>query len=166
MAPGAGAGAGDAADADTVADAAADADTAAQAARAALLGWLGTLEEAVAAGDDPGADVALVFIAREDVSLDEDELHGALRRAMLLRATGGDPRRALDPEEHAVASLADDLDEPSCRRELVAALGDVAELVAGLPGLTAHAAALQAEPDRAWRLFALALLADHLDEAD
>ena len=142
------------------------ADAGADAAEAldGLRAWLAQLEQTVAAGDDPGADVALVFLAREDVLLDEDELHGALRRAVLLRATGGDPRRELDPDERAVVSLADDLDEPARRAELLAALDDVAELVAGLPELTARVAALQAGPERAWRLLAVALLADHLDD--
>lgn len=136
----------------------------AEGAREGLVAWLGGLEQAVAAGDDPGADVALVFLARDDVLLDEDELHGALRRAMLLRATGGNPRRELDPDERAVVALADDLDQPARRAELVAALDDVAELVAGLPELSARVAALQSEPGLAWRLLALALIADHLDE--
>jgi hypothetical protein len=135
-------------------------------AREALLDWLRQLEEAVAEGDDPGADVALVYLAREDVLIDEDELHGALRRSVLLRATGGDPRRELDIEERAVVALADDLDEPARRAELTAALGEVAELVAGLPQLAARTAALQGDPERAWRLLALALIADHLDADD
>ena len=130
----------------------------------ALEAWLGQLEEAVAAGEDPGADVALVYLVREDVVLDEDELHGALRRAVLLLATGGDPRRGLDFDGRAVTALADDLDAPAHRAELIAALEDVVELLAGLPHLTARVAALRDDPDRAWRTLALALLADELDE--
>lgn len=130
----------------------------------ALGAWLGQLEEAVAAGEDPGADVALVYLVREEVLLDEDELHGALRRAVLLLATGGDPHRGLDPHGRAVTALADDLDAPAPRAELLAALEDVAELVAGLPHLTALLAALRDDPDRAWSTLALALLAEELDE--
>lgn len=136
------------------------------AARDALVAWLTQLEEAVAAGEDPGADIALVYIAREDVLLDEDDLHGALRRAVLLRATGGDPRRELDPDERAVSGLAEELDDPVRRAELTLALEEVEELVAELPGLVRLARTLRSEPDRTWRLFALALLADHLDEDD
>ena len=151
------------------------------AARDALVAWLAQLEEAVAAGEDPGADIALVYIAREDVLLDEDDLHGALRRAVLLRATGGDPRRELDPDERAVSGLAEELDDPVrraeltlraekalavARAELTLALEEVEELVAELPGLVRLARTLRSEPDRTWRLFALALLADHLDEDD
>ena len=130
----------------------------------ALEAWLGQLERAVAAGEDPGADVALVYLVRDDVLLDEDELHGALRRAVLLLATGGDPRRGLDIDGRAVTALADDLDAPAHRAELLAALEDVADLLAGLPQLTARVAALRDDPDRAWRTLALALLADELDE--
>lgn len=130
----------------------------------ALGAWLGQLEEAVAAGEDPGADVALVYLVREEVLLDEDELHGALRRAVLLLATGGDPHRSLDLHGRAVTALADDLDAPAQRADLLAALEEVAELVAGLPHLTARLAALRSDPDRAWLTLALALLAGELDE--
>ena len=130
----------------------------------ALGAWLGQLEEAVAAGEDPGADVALVYLVREEVLLDEDELHGALRRAVLLLATGGDPYRDLELRGRAVTALADDLDAPAQRAELLAALEEVAELVAGLPHLTARLAALRNDPDRAWLTLALALLAGELDE--
>ena len=130
----------------------------------ALGAWLGQLEEAVAAGENPGADVALVYLVHEEVLLDEDELHGALRRAVLLLATGGDPRRGLDLDGRAVTALADDLDAPAQRAELLSALEDVAELLVGLPELTARLAALRADPGRAWRTLALALLADELDE--
>lgn len=132
--------------------------------RAELEAWLAQLEEALAEGDDPGADVALVYLAREDVLLDEDELHGALRRSVLLLATGGDPRRGLDPDMRAVTALADDLDAPMHRAELAAALDDVAELLEPLPLLSERLIALRADADRAWRLLALALLTDHLDE--
>lgn len=133
-------------------------------ARAQLLAWLGELEGRLAAGEDPGADVALVYLAHADVLIDEDELAGALRRAMLLRATGGDPTRELDLDERAVVALADDLDDPAVRSDLLAALVEVAELVAGLPHLERQVSELLALPDHAWRLFAVALLADHLDD--
>ena len=132
----------------------------------ALGAWLGQLEEAVAAGEDPGADVALVDLVHEEVLLDEDELHGALRRAVLLLATGGDPRRGLDLDGRAVIALADDLDAPAPRAELLSALEDITELLTGLPQLAARLAALRTDPDRAWRTLALALLADELDEDD
>ena len=132
----------------------------------ALGAWLGQLEEAVAAGEDPGADVALVYLVHEEVLLDEDELHGALRRAVLLLATGGDPRRGLDLDGRAVIALADDLDAPAPRAELLSALEDITELLTGLPQLAARLAALRTDPDRAWRTLALALLADELDEDD
>jgi hypothetical protein len=131
-----------------------------------LAAWLRQLEAAVAADEDPGAEVALVYLAREDVLLDEDELHGALRRAMLLLAAGGDPRRELEFDGRAVTALADDLDAPERRAELEAALGDVAELLVDLPQLSARLAALRADSDRAWRMLALALLADEFDSDD
>ena len=130
----------------------------------ALGAWLGQLEEAVAAGEDLGADVALVYLVHEEVLLDADELHGALRRAVLLLATGGDPRRGLDLDGRAVTALADDLDAPAPRAELLAALEEVDALLVGLPRLAARLATLRADGDLAWRTLALALLADELDE--
>lgn len=135
-------------------------------AREELLGWLRNLEAQLAAGEDPSAEVALVYLAHQDVVIDEDELHGALRRAILLRATGGDPYRDIELDERAVEGLADDLDEPARRSELLAALVEIAELVAGLPHLERVASELLADPEHAWRLLAVALLADHLSSDD
>ena len=50
------------------------------------------------------------------------ELHAALRRAELLLAAGGDPRRPLELYGRAVTALAEDLDDPPLRAELAAGL--------------------------------------------
>ena len=71
--------------------------------------------------------VVLCHSALADVVIDEDELNGALRRAQLLLATGGDPRRPLELDGRAVTSLADDLDQADRRERLGERL---AELVA------------------------------------
>lgn len=142
-----------------------------------LMEWLRELEdELVAAGDSPepdaaadaalAAEAALVYLAHGDVVLDEDELHAAIRRAVLVRTRSGSPLRDVDPQEHAVLGLADDLDSPAARAELLGALAECAELVAGLPHLERRAAALLADPDGSWRLLAAALLADHLDDEE
>src|SRR5207244_7691813 len=52
---------------------------------------------------------------RSEVALDPDELNGALRRAILLLATGGDPQRELALDSRAVVALADELDRKSTR---------------------------------------------------
>jgi len=74
-----------------------------------------------------------------------------VRRALLVFAAGGDVHREPSLDEPAVVELARDLDAPDRRATLIAALGDV-------PG----AEALRADPERAWRAFACALLADEL----
>ena len=92
-----------------------------------------------------------------------DDAPGAIRRAMLLLAAGGDPRRGLDLEGRAVTALAADLDEPERRAALAEGLAVLAEAAAGLPA-AAVVARLAAEPELAWRAYAAGVLADSLDE--
>ena len=56
--------------------------------------------------------------------------------------------------------LAEELDTPDRRAALTSALADLP--TSGLPTVTAAVEALGAEPDAAWRSFALALLADEI----
>ena len=99
--------------------------------------------------------VALVWLAGREVPLDEDELRGALRRSLLLLASGGDPHRGLELDGRAVAALADELDAPERRDALLAGLR-------GLSAETPDAELLAAEPELAWRLYACGLLAEEL----
>ncbi len=97
--------------------------------------------------------VTLAWVAGREVPVDEDELRGALRRSMLLLASGGDPHRELDLDDRAVTALAEELDTPE-RREALAA---------GLRALEApEAELLLAEPELAWRAYACGLLAEEL----
>jgi hypothetical protein len=96
------------------------------------------------------------------VTVEPDELNGARRRAVLLLAAGGDPTRELDPAGRAVRSLADDLDTPARREQLLAALTGLRADAAGLTTVTAALDSLLADADSAWRWFAAALLADEL----
>ena len=111
-----------------------------------------------------GADLAvsLAYLAGAEVELDPDEANAAVRRSELLLATGGDPRRALDPDDRAVATLAADLDSPPARARLLTALGQLAAEADGLPSVAGELARLRAEPDEAWRAYACALLAEAL----
>ena len=84
--------------------------------------------------DDPVAEVlarvdagelgdplpVLAYLAGQAVSLDEAELNGARRRALLLVAAGGDPHRELDVDDRAVKSIAADLHTQARRDELAA----------------------------------------------
>jgi hypothetical protein len=101
------------------------------------------------------AELATVaWIAGRSVEVDEDERRGALRRAVLLLAAGGDPARDLELDSRAVTALAADLDRPERR----------AELREALEMLRTGAEELLANADRAWLAFACALLADELSE--
>ena len=128
----------------------------------ALLEWVEASSEAP---DDALAPVAS-FLATA-LTLDEGELAAALRRAVLVLAAGGDPRRGLDPDGPAVRSLAADLDAPERRRRLDGAVARASALASDLPHVAAALAVLRADSELAWRWTALVLLADELggDEA-
>ena len=81
---------------------------------------------------------------------------------MFVLAAGGDPHRDLALDSVAAERLAAELDTASRRAELATALGELAAGAEGLPSVLAAAEALQAEPELAWRSFALALLADEI----
>jgi hypothetical protein len=124
--------------------------------------FLEQLEERLAGGEPVEAEVSLMLLAGQDVEIDEDELRGAIRRAVELLAAGGDPRRGLDPDGRAVTALADDLDSPARRSTLENGLATVRRLVEGLPNLTARVEALTADDALAWRWLACTLLAEEL----
>jgi hypothetical protein len=108
----------------------------------------------------------LCFFAGRDVVLEDDEVNAAVRRAQLLLAAGGDPRRRLDPFGRAVAALADDLDTPGRRAQLDAGLAALAPEVAGLHGAREALALLRSDPDLAWRAYATSLLAEALADEE
>src|SRR3954449_11413496 len=78
----------------------------------------------------------LCFLAGRSVTVDEAELHAALRRSELLLATGGDPRRPLELYGRAVTALAEDLDDPVRRAALPAGLEALRPELEGLRGAT------------------------------
>lgn len=120
------------------------------------------LEQLEASGLSP-ADLlpVLAWLVRDEVPIDELDLHAARRRAMLVLAAGGDPHREVSGDDVAVIRLSDELDTADRRAALRAAL---ARLAAEADGLPTVAEALAAEEYTAWRAFALALLADELAE--
>ena len=121
-----------------------------------------TLEALEAQGDDPTPAVA--WLAVQGVEIDPDELHAARRRALLLLASGGDPRREVDLDSRAVGSLADDLDSPARRRALQVALAGLRAEADGLPSTLAALDVLTADEELAWRWAACALLAEEVTE--
>src|SRR5881275_1955976 len=60
----------------------------------------------------------LAYIAGQGVEIDEADLNGARRRALLLVAAGGDPHRELTVDDRAVKALALDLFTEERRRQL------------------------------------------------
>jgi len=113
---------------------------------------------------DGQACAVLALVAREGVSLPENELQASLRRALLVLAAGGDPHRELELDGRAVTGFAAELDSPERRGELETALRALSEQAAGLPRATFLLEALLDDPDLAWRSLAVSLLAAELSE--
>jgi hypothetical protein len=108
--------------------------------------------------------VSLAFVAGQAVVVDEDELHGALRRAMLLRATGGDPHRELDLDEPSVTRFAEELDSPERREQLQLGLASLRDASEGKPHAADAIGVLLAAPELSWHCFAAARIAAELAE--
>jgi len=113
-------------------------------------------------GSDLDLGVALAWLVREDVRIDEHALNAARRRAMFVLAAGGDPHRDLQPDAVAAERLAAELDSPARRQELDAALAALD--TNGLPRIAEAVKTLRSDPEAAWRTLALALLADELSD--
>jgi hypothetical protein len=104
--------------------------------------------------------VVLCWLVQGQIRIDDDELNAARRRAMFVLAAGGDPHRDVGVDSIAAERLGDELDTPERRAQLTAALeGLPAE---DLRSVAAAVDALCADPELAWRSFALSLLADEL----
>jgi hypothetical protein len=123
---------------------------------------LAQIEEMLAAGGDDEGLVSIALVAGSDLELPEDELNAALRRALLLLAAGGDPRRELELHGRAVSALAADLDSPGRRSHVLAGLAALRLAAAGLPLVEGALARLLADRDLAWQAFACAVLAHEL----
>jgi hypothetical protein len=108
----------------------------------------------------------LAYIAGRELELDPDELNGALRRAALLRAAGGDPARPLGVDDRAVKALARDLFSEVRRAELGAALERLVEPARELPRIREALVVLLGDLDLAWRLCMLGLLAEELGDRE
>lgn len=114
--------------------------------------------------EEGGGDLEpqLAYVAVQSVELDQDELIGARRRALLVLASGGDPRRELEPGGRAVSVVAEELDSVERRKALHRALAGLREGADGLPRVSAALERLAADDDLAWHWAACALLAEEL----
>ncbi len=124
------------------------------------------LEPSLREWGDAQACAMLALVAGEQVSVLNEELQSALRRALLVLAAGGDPHRELELDGTAVSRFADELDSPARRAELEASLRRLHEQAAGLPRAAFLLDALIEDRDLAWRSLAVALLADELGDTD
>ena len=106
----------------------------------------------------------VAYIAGQAVEIDEADLNGGRRRALLLVAAGGDPHRELDVDDRAVKALATDLYTDARRAELGRSIDALVLRVRELPVAREAALFLAADVDLAWRLYALGLLAEELGE--
>jgi hypothetical protein len=104
----------------------------------------------------------LAYVAGLSVTIDADELNAARRRALLLVAAGGDPHRELAIDDRAVKSLAADLYTEERRQQLGRALDAIVLRVRDLSRAREAALFLVADVELAWRVYALALLAEEL----
>jgi hypothetical protein len=104
----------------------------------------------------------LAYVALQSVELDQEELRGARRRALLVLASGGDPRRELDPGGRAVSVVATELDSGERRGALGRALHGLRDQADGLAAVSAALERLVADEELAWRWGACALLAEVL----
>ena len=102
----------------------------------------------------------LCFVAGRDVTVPAEETNAAVRRAELLLAAGGDPRRGLELYGRAVTALARDLDTMPRRGELAQGLAALVPELADLRGASESLRILLDDPDLAWQCFAAAVLAD------
>jgi uncharacterized protein (DUF1778 family) len=124
------------------------------------------LEPSLREWGDGQACAMLALVAGERVSVPDEELQSALRRALLVLAAGGDPHRELELDGPAVTRFAEELDSPGRRAELEAALRALREASDGLPRASFLLEALIEDRDLAWRSLAVALLADELGDED
>ena len=126
--------------------------------------WLAQLEELLAGSDESIAVATVASVAGRGVDVDDGELRGAGRRALLVLASGGDPSRGLDLDGDAVARLAEELDAPERRDALEDGLFRLLESARGFPHVSETVRALLAARDIAWRAYACSLLAEQLAE--
>lgn len=105
---------------------------------------------------------ALALLAGRDLVVEPDELGPARRRAMLLLAAGGDPRREPDLGGRAVTALAAELDRPDRRAELSRGLEALRGDAAGLANVSSALEELLLDAGLAWRAYACALIAEEL----
>ena len=134
--------------------------------------WLDQLdaahqEQAASSGSSEAhgeALIALSLAAGREVVVPEDELRGAVRRALLVLAAGGDPNRGLELDGRAVETVAADLDNPFRRSALSAGLDELRDQLGGRAALVELIDALRFDGELAWRAFSAARMVQRLSD--
>jgi len=113
---------------------------------------------------EPGPSLwgPLAYLAGLGIEHDADERYAAFRRAELLLATGGDPRRPVELSDRAVATVATDLETPERWARLHAGFAELEPEAVGLQAVDEALRLLRSDPELAWRVYAWTLLAEHL----
>jgi hypothetical protein len=124
--------------------------------------WLEQIEAARPPEDELLA--MLAWVAGQSVEIDPEERNGALRRALLVHASGGGLERELTLDSRAGEMLAVDLDDEAGLRRAALGRGLAAmrEEAARLPFVRDVLGRLLADMQLAWRAYAVALLAEEL----
>ena len=124
------------------------------------------LEHDLEEGQREGALAAMAWLASNGMPTapDEDAVHGACRRALLLLAVGGDPRSGLLLDGRAACSLAVELESMLSWSDLRTRLEQLRPLADDLPLVAAALDELAADASLARRALACALLAEELEE--
>jgi hypothetical protein len=104
----------------------------------------------------------LAYVAGQAVEIDDEELNGARRRALLLLAAGGDPHREIGVDDRAVKAIAADLYTEERREALGRAIDALVVRVRDLPQSREAALFLAGDVDLAFRMYAMGLLAEEL----
>ena len=107
--------------------------------------------------------VSISWVAAGEVPIPEEQANEALRRALVVRAVGGDPTRELTLGEEAVSRLAEELDGEEARAALRRELESLRPILEGRPA-GAALDRLLADEDLAWRCFAAGYVAAALGE--
>ena len=128
-----------------------------------LISGVDAWPEGIESLDGDALQVALAWLAGREVPISTEQANEALRRALVVRAVGGDPTRELELGEESVSRLAEELDAPEARAALTRGLETLQPSVKGRPA-TRALELLLADDDLAWRCFAAAYVADALGE--
>jgi hypothetical protein len=130
--------------------------------------WLDQFDAALREheGEEHPSDafIALALIAGQGIEIDEDELQGAVKRALLVLAAGGDPTRGIDLAGRGIETIAEDLDSPVRRKLLMEGLESIRLRAVQRDALHEVIVALEADPETAWRAFSAARMVELLGQ--